>query len=152
MRSTELTQGRTFGVIFDLGEDFFTALADFCAAEGVRQGYIPMFLAAFSSAELVGTCERVEDPAAPVWSGVHVSNVEAVGCGTLAYDPAEDRVLPHLHASVGLKEHSARAHTSHLLGATVQFVTELLVVEITGPQMRRPRKPDMYDVPLLEFG
>jgi predicted DNA-binding protein with PD1-like motif len=64
MRRTELTQGRTFGVVFDLGEDFFTALADFCAAEGVRQGYIPMFLAAFSSAELVGTCERVEDPAA----------------------------------------------------------------------------------------
>jgi predicted DNA-binding protein with PD1-like motif len=61
-------------------------------------------------------------------------------------------VLPHLHASVGLKEHSARAHTSHLLGATVQFVTELLVVEITAPQMLRPRKADMYDVPLLEFG
>ena len=151
MRSTELTRGRTFGVIFDLGEDFFTALADFCKANEVRQGYIPMFLAAFSSVELVGTCARIEDPMAPVWSGVHVTNVEAIGCGTLAYDPASDRVLPHLHASVGMKEHSAQAHTSHLLGATVQFVTELLVVEVVGPEMRRPPKADMYDVPLLEF-
>lgn len=152
MRSVRLTQGRTFGVVFDRGEDFLTALAEFCEAEGVRQGYIPMFLGAFSSMELVGTCERLEDLAAPVWRGAHVRNVEAVGCGTLAYDPEAGRVLPHVHASAGLKEHSAQAHTSHLLGATVHFVAELLVVEVLDPPMRRPPKPDMYDVPLLEFG
>ncbi|GAA3241067.1 PCC domain-containing protein [Actinocorallia longicatena] len=152
MRSSELTTGRTFGVIFDLGEDFFTALADFCKAREVRQGYIPMFLAAFSDADLVGTCTRVEDPMAPVWSNVHVTNVEAIGCGSLAYDPDTDQVLPHVHASMGLKEQSATGLTSHLLGATVQFVTELVVVEVLEPRMLRPKQPHMYDVPLLEFG
>ncbi|GAB3696177.1 hypothetical protein GCM10027589_59190 [Actinocorallia lasiicapitis] len=152
MRSSELTTGRTFGVIFDLGEDFFTALADFCKANEVRQGYIPMFLAAFSDADLVGTCAAVTDPAAPVWSNVHATNVEAIGCGSLAWDPLTDEVLPHVHAAVGLKERSATGLTSHLLGATVQFVTELVIVEVVTPRMHRPRKADMYDVPLLEFG
>ncbi|MDX6741314.1 PPC domain-containing DNA-binding protein [Actinocorallia sp. A-T 12471] len=151
MRSSELRRGRTFGVVFDPGEDFFTALADFCKSNEVRQGYIPMFLGAFSSVDVIGTCERVADPMAPVWTKVSATNVEAIGCGSLAWDPAEDRAVPHVHISVGLKERSAQAHTSHLLGATVQFVAELLVVEVVGPEIRRPPNPAMYDVPLLEF-
>jgi hypothetical protein len=35
---------------------------------------------------------------------VHVTNVEALGCGTIARDDA-DRILPHVHAAVALKEH-----------------------------------------------
>jgi len=118
----------------------------------VRQGYIPGFIAGFREVELVGTCDRLDNPAAPVWSRVHLTNIEVIGCGTLAYDPHEDRVAPHIHVSVGLKEHSATAHTSHLLGATVQFLTELLVIETTAPQMHRVRDSDLYDVPLLQFG
>jgi predicted DNA-binding protein with PD1-like motif len=152
MRSSELTTGRTFGVVFDLGEDFFTSLADFCKLNEVRQGYIPMFLAAFAEAEIVGSCEKVADPDAPVWSKVHVSNVEAIGCGTIAQDPDTGEILPHVHTSLGLKERSAIGHTSHLLSAKVQFVTELLVVEVVTPHMFRPRQPGMYDVPLLTFG
>jgi len=44
------------------------------------------------------------------------------------------------------------AHTSHLLSAEVQFLTEMLVVEIADPVMRRDRDPALYDVPLLRFG
>jgi predicted DNA-binding protein with PD1-like motif len=77
--------------------------------------------------------------------------VEALGGGTLAYDPIEDRVAPHIHVAVGLKEHSATGHTSHLLGATVQFLTEMLVIEVAPPQMHRVRQADLYDVPLLRF-
>ena len=72
--------------------------------------------------------------------------------GTIAYDEAEDRILPHIHVSVGLKEHSATAHTSHLLSAKVQFLTEMLVVEVAGPSMSRERDTNLYDVPLLRFG
>ncbi|CAM3868596.1 PPC domain-containing DNA-binding protein [Nocardiopsis rhodophaea] len=151
MRSHELTQGRTFGVVFDHGENFFDALRAFCRTNNVRQGYIPMFIAGFAHVDIVGTCEQLTDPAAPVWSKVHLSNVEAVGGGTIAYDEANDTISPHVHVSVGLKEHSATGHTSHLLAAEVQFLTEVILAEIASPQMRRIPNPALNDVPLLHF-
>lgn len=151
MRSHELTLGRSFAVAFDHGDDFFTALTEFCQQHGVRQGYIPSFIAGFSQVQIVGTCDKLDDPNAPVWTKVHLTNVEAFGGGTLAYDPVNDQVAPHIHVAVGLKEHSATGHTSHLLGATVQFLTEMLVIEVASPQMHRVRQRDLYDVPLLRF-
>lgn len=151
MRSHQLTLGRSFAVAFDHGEDFFDALAAFCHANGVRQGYIPMFIAGFSEIDIVGTCTKLEDPNAPVWSSVHLTNVEALGGGTLAYDPIENKVLPHIHVTVGLKEHSATGHTSHLQHARVQFLTEMLLIEVTTPSLRRQVDPNLYDVPLLQF-
>lgn len=150
-RTATLRVGRTVGVAFDHGEDFFTALEQVCRTEGIRYGYIPMFLAGLAEVDVVGTCERLDDVNAPVWSKVHLRNVEAMGCGTLAHDPHEDRILPHIHLSVGLKEHSATAHTSHLLAARVQFLTEMLLVEVLDPPLGRPRNADLYDVPLLTF-
>lgn len=152
MRSHELATGRTFGVTFDHGDDFFAALHTFCSASGVRQGYIPMFIAGFAEAEVVGSCEKIENPDAPVWSKVHLSGLEAMGCGTLAYDAERDEVLPHIHTTVGEKGRSAAGYTSHLLSAKVQFLTEMLIVEVTSPAMTRPRNANLFDVPLLTFG
>jgi len=151
VRSRELTLGRSFGVAFDHGEDFFTALAEFCRTNGVRQGYIPMFIAGFAEAEIVGTCSKLDDPQAPVWSRVHLTNIEALGGGTIAH-AAEDEILPHIHVTRGLKAHSATAHTSHLLSAKIQFLTEMLLIEVIAPTMRRECDPGLYDVPLLQFG
>jgi predicted DNA-binding protein with PD1-like motif len=151
MHSRELTLGRSFGVTFDHAEDFFTTLAAFCKANNVRQGYVPSFIAGFSAVDIVGTCEKLDDPVAPVWTKVHLTNVEALGAGTLAYDEATGDVLPHIHVSVGLKEHSATGHTSHLLNAQIQFLTEMLVIEVASPAMHRWRNPSLYDVPLLQF-
>jgi len=151
MRTSELKAGRTFAVAFEHGDDFMPSLARFCRDNGVRQGYIPMFLAGFAEADIVGTCEKLDNPEAPVWSKVHVTNVEALGCGTIARDDA-DGILPHIHTSVGLKEHSATAHTSHLLNATVQFLTEMIIVEVDAPEMTRHPDHGLYDVPLLSFG
>ena len=151
MRARELTPGRTFALVFEHGEDFFTALSEFCNTNGIRQGYLPMFVAGFSSADLVGTCEELPDPQAPVWTKVHLKNVEAFGCGTLARDPQTDALLPHIHVSLGLKEHSATAHTSHLLAATVQFLVEMIIVEVADPIMTREPNRQLYDVPLLTF-
>ncbi len=152
MRAAELTMGRTFAVHFDHGDDFYTALAEFCAEYDVRQGFIPMFIAGMREVQLVGTCEKLKNPDAPVWSSVHLENVEAVGGGTLAYDEETATILPHIHVSVGLKAQSAVAHTSHVLGAKIQFLTEMYVVEVSGPTFSRQRNPDLYDVPLLAFG
>jgi predicted DNA-binding protein with PD1-like motif len=144
--------GRTFAVHFDHGDDFYTALSEFCRTRQVRQGFIPMFIAGMRDVQLVGTCEKMENPDAPVWSQVHLENVEAVGGGTLAYDAENDTVLPHIHVSVGLKAQSATAHTSHLLRAKIQFLTEMYLVEVTGPTLSRVRQPALFDVPLLTFG
>jgi len=149
MRSAEVTIGRTFVLVFDHGDDFYTALHQGCRENGIRQGYIPMFIAGFASADLVGTCEPLEDPQAPVWSSVTLTNVEALGGGTLAWDETTNTVAPHIHLSIGLKENGATAHTSHLLGATVQFLTEMIIVEIAGPALRREKRADLYDVPIL---
>lgn len=151
MRSQQVDIGRTFVVVFDHGEDFFTALDEFCRTNAVRQGIISSFIAGFSEVKIVGTCGKLEDPLAPVWSAVHLTNVEALGGGTIAYDETEQQILPHIHVSVGLKEHSATAHTSHLLSAKVQFLTEMLLVEVSSPALRRERDPELYDVPLLRF-
>jgi predicted DNA-binding protein with PD1-like motif len=151
VQAAEVTPGRTFAVRFDHGEDFCTALTDFCRTHNIRQGFIPMFIAGLRNVELVGTCERLEDPEAPVWSSVHLEYVEALGAGTLAYDETTSELRPHIHVSVGLKTHSASGYTSHLLGATVQFLTELYIVEAAAPTWTRPRSRDLYDVPLLTF-
>jgi hypothetical protein len=47
--------------------------------------------------------------------------------------------VPHARIrSVGLKEHSATAHTSHLLTAKDQFGTKVITVEIDAPEITRP--------------
>ncbi|HEY7225937.1 MAG TPA: DUF296 domain-containing protein [Micromonosporaceae bacterium] len=151
MRSHELSVGRTFGLSFHHGEDLFAALAGFCRDNGVRQGYIPFFLAGFSSLRIVGTCEQVADRVAPMRSAVYLTNVEAHGGGTIAYDPQRDAIAPHIHVSAGLKELSATGHTSHLLEASVQLLMEMVVVEVLSPALRRRPDPDLYDLPILSF-
>jgi predicted DNA-binding protein with PD1-like motif len=151
LHSAELTIGRTFGVTFDPGEDFFPTLSAFCRTKSIRHGYVPMFLAAFAEATIVGTCDKIEDPEAPVWNRVHLTNVEAFGCGTVAYDPERDDIAPHIHTTLGEKARSATGYTSHLLSAQVQFLVEMIVVEVISPAMTRPANPSLYDVPLLTF-
>ena len=107
MKSSELVIGRTFGVTFDHSDDFFEALSQFCADNGVRYGYIPMFIAGFAHVDVVGACEELDNPEAPVWSKVHLRNIEALGGGTIAYSDSEQSILPHIHITVGLKELSA---------------------------------------------
>lgn len=152
MHASELILGRTFGVTFEHGEDFFDALASFCKANDVTQGYIPMFIGAFEEAEIVGTCNGLTHPERPLWDRTRVQYVEALGGGTLAYDPASGLVLPHIHLAAGVKGDDANGKTSHLLSARVQFLSELLITEVASPSMTRLRNPDLYDVPLLTFG
>ncbi|MFH8515728.1 PCC domain-containing protein [Streptomyces gelaticus] len=85
--TSRLAVGRTLGVTFHHGEDFFEALSTFCRDNGVRQGYIPSFIGAFAEAEIVGACEKVADPDAPVWAKTYVTNVEAFGASTLPTTP-----------------------------------------------------------------
>jgi predicted DNA-binding protein with PD1-like motif len=151
MQSSELKLGRTFAVNFEHGRDFFDELKEFCVKNDVKQGYIPMFIAGLSEVELVGACDKLEDENAPVWSKVYLRHAEAVGGGTLAFDEASGQIHPHVHISVGLKGQSAVAYTSHLLTAKVEFLVEMIVVEVISPNFRRIKNQALYDVPLLSF-
>lgn len=151
MRTHELKVGRTFGLNFDHGEDFFAELSRFCRENDLRQGYLPMFLAAFAKTEIAGTCAKVEDPEAPVRLPVYLEKVEAMGCGTFSWDPDKQDIVPHVHVTVGLKQLAAAAFSSHLMTAEIQYLTEALVVEVLAPEMRRPVHADLWDVPLLTF-
>lgn len=151
MQSAELTLGRTFAVTFEHGKDFFAELIEFCDVNGVKQGYIPFFIAGMSHVELVGTCEQVQDKQAPVWSKVYLETIEAVGAGTLAIDEETGQISPHIHITVGEKTNSALARTSHLLRAKVLFLTEIVVVEVLHPHFHRIKNPSLYNVGLLSF-
>ena len=92
-------------------------------------------------------------PAAPVWSRVHLTNAEALGCGTIAYDEQAERIVPHVHDDArDSKSARPTGYTSHLLEARVQFLVEMILVEVAAPAMTRPPDPGLYDVPLLVFG
>lgn len=147
----ELTFGRSIGVTYDHGEDLFGGLAKLCGELGIRQGYIPMFVAGLAEVSLAGTCSWVPDPGAPVWESVELSYVEAHGSGTIAFDPDTGEISTHIHLSVGRRHNAAVGHTSHLLGAKVQFLLEMLLVEVVSPPMRRPLAPELYGVPRLTF-
>lgn len=151
MKSAELTVGRTFSVTFKHGKDFFTELREFCAENNVRQGYIPFFIAGMSEVELVGTCEKIEDKQAPIWSKVYLENVEVVGAGTLAFDEESGQISPHIHVSIGQKTDSALSRMSHLLNARVLFLTEMVVVEVIYLHFWRLKNPSLYNVGLLSF-
>lgn len=151
MTSSELKLGRSFGVTFEHGKDFFEELNAFCKENNVKQAYIPMFIAGFSEVEMVGTCDKVENPQAPIWSKVYLEYVDAVGSGTVTYDETSQKILPHIHVSVGVKPQSSGAYTSHLISAKVLFLTEMLVVEVVSPKMKRVANPDLFNIPLLSF-
>lgn len=151
MNSVEIKLGRSFGVTFEHGKNFFDELSEFFKMNNLKQAFIPMFIAGFQSVEMVGACEKLEDPNAPVWSKVYLENVEVIGGGTVAYDEKSDKILPHIHISVGIKPQSGSAYTSHLLDAKVQFLTEMLVLEVISPKMERVVDTNLYNIALLKF-
>jgi predicted DNA-binding protein with PD1-like motif len=72
MNSVEIKQGRSFAVTFEHGKDFFDELNEFFKLNNIKQAFIPMFIAGFQNVEMVGACEKLENPKAPVWSKVHL--------------------------------------------------------------------------------
>jgi predicted DNA-binding protein with PD1-like motif len=156
MRHAQVHIGRTFVLALDDGEDLLEGLARFCADQGIRAGYIPSFVGGLRSARLVGSCEPLADPEAPLWDEITVETLEALGGGTLAWDTDMGCLAPHIHLAAGLKGHAAEGRVSHLIGATVQFICEIPIVEITNavavPTLTRRRSATWPDVPLLHFG
>ncbi|MFF3356719.1 hypothetical protein ACFYWN_29655 [Streptomyces sp. NPDC002917] len=117
---------------------------------GIRQAIIPMFLGGFRQVSLVGTNGPLEDPEALVWDETALHTVEAVGSATLAWNPDNAALAPHIHVAVGRKDQAASGSMSHLLRAEVQFIQEMFLQEVVSPRMLRPLCGP-HAVPTLSF-
>ena len=151
VRSHQLRIGRTFGVTFDHADDFFTALTD-SPREQRHAGHHPDLHRRLRRGKNRRDLRKDRQSRCALWDSVYLTNVEAMGSGTVAFDPDENKIQPHIHVSIELKERGAVGDTSHLLDARVLFLTEMMFVEVARPRMRRDRNPDLYNVPLLRFG
>lgn len=152
MISSEFKIGRTFGIRFEHGKDFMTELEEFCSVNNVKQGYVPFFSGDFSKITIVGTCNKTENPEAPMLnSPAYFENVESFGCGTIAYDKETGKILPHFHISIGSRLSSATAHTSHFIDGKVQFLIEMVFVEVLFPSMERITNENVFNLKLLDF-
>ena len=139
MISAELTVGRRFAVVLQPGDDVMSSLAAACAQHGIEQAYLPVFLGAFTTVSLIGTCSPIDDHDAPLPDSVHLEGVEGTGSGTIAVNAATGLLTPHVHVAVGVKAYSANGYAGHLLDATVHYVTEVIVEEVLSPAfVRRP--------------
>lgn len=148
----ELKVGRTFALTLGHCDDFFVELTSFCRQRDIRCGYIPLFLGAFRTAKVVGTCEPADGEVPILDLSVDLQFVEVVGAGTVAFDDATGDISPHVHLSLGQRLDGARGATSHLFEAQVQFLVELVLVEVLEPRMTRVASNDLFGLKLLDFG
>ena len=152
MKSAELKIGRTFGIRFEHGNDFIVELEEFCKVNDVKQGYVPFFVGDFSEINIVGTCSKSKHPGEPMLnSPAYFENVESFGAGTIAYDQEAEKILPHFHISIGSRLNGATAYTSHFISGTVQFLTEMVLMEVLSPSMERISDKNVFNLKLLNF-
>jgi len=151
MISAELTTGRRFAVVLQPGDDVLASIAAVCAEHGIEQGYLPVFLGAFTRVSIIGTCSPVDDHDAPLPDSVHLEGVEGTGSGTVAFDPATGGVHVHVHVAVGVKAYSANGYAGHLLSATVHYVTEIVVEEVLSPRFIRSPDASAHGLANLAF-
>ena len=131
MFSSEITAGRRIIVVLQPGDDVLPSIVEACDQHGISQGYLPVFLGAFATVTLIATAEPILDEDAPLPLSVTHRNTEGTGSGTLV--SVDGVLVPHVHIAVGAKGQSGAAYAGHLLGATVQYVTEVVIEEVLEP-------------------
>jgi predicted DNA-binding protein with PD1-like motif len=149
--SSELVLGRSLLVVVEPGEPLMATVLDACADHGIVQGYLPVFLGAFTTLRLIGTCGPPLDRDAPIADEVWLDNVEGSGSGTLCVDPGQGKTVLHLHAALGVKQYAANGYAGHVLEATVQYVAEIVVQEVVQPLLTRRVHPGSSGLPILHF-
>jgi len=86
------------------------------------------------------------------WPGIRLSRVLSGYGDDWIMDLPPGRLLDGGSQMALRVQRAADGYTSHLLDARVQFLVEMILVEVTAPAMTRPADPALYDVPRLSFG
>lgn len=135
MFSSELTTGRRFIVVLQPGDDILPSIVEACERHGIAQGYLPVFLGAFSTVTLIATSEPILDEDAPLPLTASHRNSEGTGSGTLV--TVDGSIVPHVHVAVGAKGDSGAAYAGHLVSGVVQYVTEIVIEEVIEPHLEK---------------
>ena len=129
------TDGRTFVLILDQGEEAFAAVTAFANEKAIKAASVAA-IGAFENAK-VGWF----DPAAKRYSPISVD--EQCEVLSLLGDIAQGddgKASLHLHAVLGLRNGSVRG--GHLLAGNVRPTLEVTVVE-TASSLRRKKRADL---------
>lgn len=121
MQSAELVSGRRIGVVLHSGDDVIGSIVEACVANGIRQGYIPVFRGAFRSVRLVASRLPIANQEVPIKDSIVVRYVEGIGSGSITWDERTDEPAIRLHAAVGAKDSMARGHVGFVLAATTRL-------------------------------
>ena len=86
------------------------------------------------------------------WPGIRLSRVLSGYGDDGIMELPPGRLLDGVGQMALRVQRAADGYTSHLLDARVQFLVEMILVEVTAPAMTRPADPALNDVPRLSFG
>lgn len=141
-RMTAATQsGRSYVVVFDMGDDVLAQFQHFCDRENVYAGFF-CGIGGYRRATLA-YYDMEKKQYEPIEVDEQVEVVSLIGNVT----NYEGRARIHAHCIVGHRD----GHTSagHLVGASVSPTLEVMLAESVVPMMRTQR-PDI-GIPLIEL-
>jgi len=137
----------TWVVVFDEGEEAFSALTDWAANHEITAAQVTA-VGAFERA-VVGWFDRAAREYRRIEVGQQCEVLSLIGDIAVAADGGEaERPQPHLHAVLGLPDGSTRG--GHLLEGRVWPTVEM-VVRKAPAQLRKIHRPDV-GLALIDLG
>ena len=150
MRAKLVAEGTTatWVVVFDQGEEAFSALTDWAASEGISAAQVTA-VGAFERA-VIGWFDRAAKDYRRVTVGQQCEVLSLIGDIALGpgADGGADQPQPHLHAVLGLFDGTTRG--GHLLEGHVWPTLEMMVREAPA-QLRKTLRPDI-GLALIDLG
>ena len=138
----------TWVVVFDQGEEAFSALTDWAASEGISAAQVTA-VGAFERA-VIGWFDRAAKDYRRITVGQQCEVLSLIG--DIVVGPGTDgeaaRSQPHLHAVLGLFDGTTRG--GHLLEGHVWPTLEMVVRE-TPAQLHKTLRPDV-GLALIDLG
>jgi uncharacterized protein len=150
MKAKLVAEGRTvtWVVVFDQGEEAFSALTDWAASEGISAAQVTA-VGAFERA-VIGWFDRAAKDYRRITVGQQCEVLSLIGDIAVgpAADDGADQPQPHLHAVLGLSDGTTRG--GHLLEGHVWPTLEMMVREAPA-QLRKTYRPDV-GLALIDLG
>lgn len=144
MKFAEGKTGRVFYIKLEHGEDVRETLVRFCVKEKVASGWFQMF-GALGRGELVVGPEGNELPPAPVFTQIDMPH-ELVGIGSILEGDSGPSI--HMHTAAG---RGSDAITGCIRGGSETFlVLEILLVEVTGLDVKRIENENGLELPVFD--
>lgn len=145
--SAEGKQGRTIVARLKPGQDIVAGITSVIEKHNIKSGYIPVLLTGLKQLRIISMnfTDNEDNP-----QNVELEYQEPLDCfgqGTIA--TLDDKPSIHIHFTAA--QAGNKTISGHLVSGIVLYVTELVIVEITGITMTRKKDPEVFNMPLLSF-